>query len=177
MSTHKSTQRPAHAFKPKSGIRQRKNVKRTGEAPRDDGGPFIKIDIPPEDFFKAWSRKKREALIEMLIDSLDAESTDPDLEDGADDEFSLAGYNHCSSLHDDAEVDDSDDEPSLGWTDQESTIGSYVGVNGCYDLEEDAGDMPESDPAEYGFADRDGVLEQIGHDPRFGTFHPGAAAI
>lgn len=127
----KATQLARDASKAKPGTNQRKNRKRTSKAPRDDSGPFIKIDIPPEDFFKAWSRKDRAALIEMLIESLDAESSDPDLEDGADDEPNLGGYQHCSSLQDDAEGDElehggeavgeddergGDEEPSLGWT-------------------------------------------------------------
>lgn len=66
--------------KAKSAVRQRKNEKRTSEAPTADNGPFVKTDITPEDFFKAWSRKKREALIDLLIEMSDAEAGDPDLE-------------------------------------------------------------------------------------------------
>jgi len=213
-----------------------------------------KVDITPDEFFKAWSRKDREALIEVLIDTLDAEAGDADLEpslgflepeitrngghskwpyysddarqdvsqgstcdgesDDGDDEPSLGsvedhpnpyrdgtdypGYGRdqrrwAAGNADDREGDEhdgrepdhdeggesekEDDEPSLGWTDREVAFGSYPDVNGCCDLEEDAGDMRESDPAEHGIADRDGILEQFGHDPRYGTFYPGAAAI
>lgn len=76
----KSPQRARDASKPKSDTIQRKNVKRTSEAPRADSGPFVKMDISPEDFFKAWSRKRREALIEILIASLDTLDPDPDAE-------------------------------------------------------------------------------------------------
>ncbi len=41
-------------------------------------------DVTPDEFFKAWSRKDREALIEVLIDTLDAEAGDPDLEEPGD---------------------------------------------------------------------------------------------
>jgi len=54
-----------------------------------------------------------------------------------------------------------DDEPSLGWTSREVAFGSYVEINGCEDLEEDA--------AEMGIADHDGLLEQVaGHHPGYG---------
>lgn len=204
----------------------------------DSPRQFEPTDVPPEDLFKAWSRKERATLIELLIDSLDAEAGDADLEETGDDEPSLgfldcwtgsgrsgqaggctgdremedehdepslaAAENHVSTPetygwappgvtyhrsgdqsrwaqgaindaegdeHDGREPDDDeggeaekeDNEPSLGWTDREVAFGSYVEVNGCNDLEEDAGDMREIDPAECGVADSDGLLEQCGH--------------
>jgi hypothetical protein len=41
---------------------------------------LVKTDISPEDFFRAWSQKKREALIELLIEMSDVEACDADLE-------------------------------------------------------------------------------------------------
>lgn len=127
----KSPQRARDASKAKPAPRQRKNVKRTGEPPKGVGRAYKTIGVTAEEFFKAWSRKDRAALIDLLIDQLDAESSDPDLEDGADDEPNLAGYEHCLCCADDAEGDElehggeavgeddergGDDEPSLGWT-------------------------------------------------------------
>jgi hypothetical protein len=212
-------------------------------------------DITPEQFFQAWSRKEREALIELLIDSLDEIDGDPDredggdLEDGADDEPSLgttehlrqddvrlvgrdgwtcpdeleedtaddepslgsAGFFHecnpyfdqrlwsygrtddregdpgCDDLEpslcgihaddgpgggNDHEQDDSDMEPSLGWTAEEAARGRTCAgtVGRCFDLEEDAGDEAESDPAENGIGDFDGLLEQVaGWYPAYGA--------
>jgi hypothetical protein len=80
-------------------------------------------DVTPEQFFEAWSRKDREALIELLIESLDAETGDPDLEDDGDGEPSLAAcenhpdyYARGSQLHwtqgnsDEREGDDGADD-------------------------------------------------------------------
>lgn len=61
-----------------------------------------------------------------------------------------------------------DDEPSLGWTAEETVRGRYAGSIGQNaDCEEDAGDMPEYDPAELGLADMDAVKEQIGQSGGF----------
>jgi hypothetical protein len=104
----------------------------------------VKTDISPETFFRSWSRKKREALIEMLIEMSDAEAGDPDLEETGDEEPVLASVlatdqtAWASGNHDDREGDgcaddredvcedegaehtgdepDAEGEPSLGWT-------------------------------------------------------------
>jgi hypothetical protein len=142
----KSTQRARGASKPKSAIRQRAKKNLASESLKASKGRYRKTDIEPEDFFKAWSREELGALIELLIESLDAESGDPDLEETGDAEPSLGfqagdihvgrGCEHgCPS--DDREIEDehdedthdqeddglqqgegdtSDYEPILGWT-------------------------------------------------------------
>lgn len=145
----KSTQRAHHASKPKSATRQRKNEARTSEplkaSKAEEGIPVTDhepIDVTPEQFFKAWSRKDRAALIEVLIDSLDAEAGDPDIEDAGDAEPSLASLENHPSIPEtrrkvahrdysgdqsnwaggasnDCEVDDGDDEPSIGFDERE----------------------------------------------------------
>ncbi len=92
----KSTQRAYHASK----------KTRASESPKSREGLFVKTDVTPEQFFQAWSRKDREALIDLLIDSLDETDGDPDREDGGDDEPSLAAcenhpdyYARGSQLH------------------------------------------------------------------------------
>jgi len=109
----KSTERARHASKPKSAVRHRKNKKRTGEAPKPAEGHVGKTDITPEAFFLAWGRRRKEALIEVLIDSLDAVDGDPDLEDGGDREPDAGEEPEIENEHGDGNPDD---EPSLGWT-------------------------------------------------------------
>jgi hypothetical protein len=76
----------------------------------------VKTDVSPEDFFKAWSRKEREALVELLIESFDAEAGDPDLEPSlgfrAGEQFVGRGCEH-GETGDDREVEDEHDEE--GW--------------------------------------------------------------
>jgi hypothetical protein len=74
----------------------------------------------------------------------------------------------------DQELDDSDMEPSLGWTAEEAARGrTCAGTMGrCFDLEEDAGEMRECDPAEAGIADSDALLEQCG-----GMYPNGAGSV
>ncbi|MCO5129336.1 MAG: hypothetical protein M9932_02070 [Xanthobacteraceae bacterium] len=115
----KSPQRARDASKAKSATRQRKNIKRTSGPPKAVGRAYKTIGVTAEEFFKAWSRKDRAALIEVLIESLDAEAGDPDLEDGNDDKPNLAGYEHCLTCADDAEADYCDDEPSVGFCERE----------------------------------------------------------
>jgi hypothetical protein len=92
---------------------------------------------------------------------------------GCDDkEPSLCGIHAdsgCSGTGHDHEEDESDKEPSLGWTSEESARGiAYAGSMGRNaDCEEDAGDMPEYDPAELGLADMDAIKEQIGQSGGF----------
>lgn len=62
---------------------------KTGRSGRAKGNTYEPTDVTPADFFKAWSRKEREALIEVLIDTLDAEAGDADLEETGDVEPSL----------------------------------------------------------------------------------------
>jgi hypothetical protein len=183
----KSPQRARDASKP--AVRKRKNVTPASESPRADSGSFVKVDITPEDFFKAWSRKEREALVELLIESFDAEAGDPDLEPSlgfrAGEQFVGRGCEQAE-IGDDREVEDEHEEegwdredvcedegsehdgsePSLGWTPDEAAHGrAYAGAFGrCFDLEEDAGSMREIDPGEAGIADMDGLMEQCaGH--------------
>ncbi|MDR6303962.1 hypothetical protein GGQ85_001661 [Nitrobacter vulgaris] len=119
----KSTQRARHASESKSAIRQRTKNPRTSESAKAKDGLFVKTDVTPEEFFQAWSRKKREALIELLIDTLDAEASDPDLEDGGDTEPNLAGYELSSSLQDDAEGDELEHGGEAEQEDDESSHG------------------------------------------------------
>ena len=123
----KSTQRARDASKAKSATAQRKNRKRTSKSSRADSGHFVKTDIAPEDF-KAWSRKRREALIEVLIASLDATDPDPDLEpalgwQGATGFLGESTNQDDPDFHLNADAGiglgsepDQHDEPSLGWT-------------------------------------------------------------
>jgi hypothetical protein len=115
----KSTQRARHASEPKSAVRQRAKKIRASESPKSREGLFVKTDVTPEQFFQAWSRKEREALIELLIDSLDETDGDADLEETGDAEPSLGfqvadrfvgrGCEHvCPS--DDREIEDEHDE-------------------------------------------------------------------
>lgn len=64
------------------------------------GDLYLPTGISPDTLFQAWSRQRREALIEMLIDSLDAADGDVDLEP------SLTGY---ITGMDDREGDPADD--------------------------------------------------------------------
>lgn len=167
----KSPQRARHASQAKTAIqRQRKSGARISKPLKDPDGSVVKTDITPEDFFKAWSRKQREALIEVLISSLDHTDGDADLEpslgapevreyherrghvwargDGADREDDVDD--------EDEHVDDettNDEEPSLG-----STGDVYQGLwaAGSYDDR-------EGDP---GCDDREDVCEDegSGHD-------------
>lgn len=254
-------QRARHASKSKPAVRKRKNGTPASESPPADAA-FVKVDVTPEQFFQSWSREDKEALVDILIHSLDAadgystteleeDDADPsdsmlrahanpapgdheddepslgttdhlnqtnaglygrdgwttptDLElDDADDEPSLgsAGFFHecnpyfnqqlwpysnaddregdpgcddkepslCgvhadsgySGSGNDQELDDSDMEPSLGWTPEEAAYGRVcAGTMGrCFDLEEDAGSERECDPAEMGVGDMDGLKEQ-----------------
>ncbi len=112
----KSPQRARSASKAKPVVRQRKIVKRPSESPRPDDAALVKTDVSPEDFFKAWSRKEREALVELLIESFDAEAGDPDLEPSlgfrAGEQFVGRGCEHGENS-DDREVEDEHDEE--GW--------------------------------------------------------------
>jgi hypothetical protein len=57
----------------------------TKNPPRSQqGGLYLPIGIGPDILFQAWSRQRREALIEVLIDSLDAADGDTDMEPCAD---------------------------------------------------------------------------------------------
>lgn len=172
----KSTERARHASKPKSAVRHRKNKKRTGEAPKPAEGQVGKTDITPEAFFLAWGRRRKEALIEVLIDSLDAADGDPDLEDGGDREPDAGEEPEVENEHGDGNPDN---EPSIGWTAAEASRGVYSGWGErTADLEEDAGDSRECDPAEWGIADHDGLLEQVaGHHPGYGAAGFARAAI
>lgn len=78
----KSPQRACHAPQAKTALqRQRKNEARVSEPPKaPDNSTLVKTDITPEDFFRPWSRKNKEALVEVLISLLDHADTDPDLE-------------------------------------------------------------------------------------------------
>lgn len=155
----KSTERARHASKPKSAVRHQKNKKRTGEAPKPAEGHVGKTDITPEAFFLAWGRRRKEALIEVLIDSLDAADGDPDLEDGGDRELDAGEEPEIEDEHGDGNPDY---EPSLGWTAREAAFGRYAEFNGCVDLEEQCED--EGDQSDSGIGDQDGLMEQCaGH--------------
>jgi hypothetical protein len=78
------------------------------------GDLYYPIDVTPEQFFQAWSRSEREALIELLIDTLD--STD--------------GCDEDSAVDDRPCDEDPDAEPPLGWTDLESRWGNPVVTEG-----------------------------------------------
>jgi hypothetical protein len=81
-------------------------------------------------------RERAERTIEALIVLLDELDTDPDLEDGGDDE------------------PDADGEPSLGWVG--GNPAQYAGGSGFWDCD------CEWDQAEDGIADWEGLVEQIG---------------
>jgi hypothetical protein len=50
------------------------------EAAADISVPVKPVPVTPEEFFRAWSQKDKEALVEVLIASLDQADADPDLE-------------------------------------------------------------------------------------------------
>lgn len=115
----------------------------------------------------AGLRREASDEITRLIAFLDA--TDTYVQNECEEECEDEGA-HCA---DDREADDlehggeaetENDEPSLGWTDEEATRGRpYAGTMGrSFDLEINAGDMPEDDPAEAGIADYEGLYEQLG---------------
>ncbi len=154
---------------------------------------------------RTLSRMRREARDEIirLIQFLDASDEyvmteleeEADLEEGGDSEPSLGSFDRMTNqekswkqVHGaviseiDGEVDDADDEPSLGATEHhpicpwsglanrpgefrdrsgDQSLWGYVGTSD--DREDDAGDNPEEDPAESGIADEDGLREQCGH--------------
>lgn len=150
--------------------KQRKSETRIGEPLNTPDGPFVKTDITPEDFFKAWSRKDKEALVEVLISSLDQADGDSDLEPllgapevreyherrghvwarGATDD--REGDPGCDDREDVCEDEGSEhdgSEPSLGWTDGEAAAGGrvYAGSFGSgHDLEDEHdGSEPDVD--------------------------------
>lgn len=85
------------------------------------GDVYLPTDISPETLFQAWSRQRREALIELLIDTLDTADGESDLEPSL-------GYNGpgVDEPWDDREGDAEDDEASLGWTEQEARWGRHT---------------------------------------------------
>ena len=133
----KSTQRALRASKPKTAIRQRKNETRISEPLKATERPFEQTDVSPEDLFKAWSRRDRATLIELLIDSLDAEAGDADLEETGDDEPSL-GFLDCwtgsgrsgqaGGCTGDREMEDEHDEPSLAAPENHAHVPYTFGV-------------------------------------------------
>jgi hypothetical protein len=96
-------------------------------------------------------RAELESRIEELITLLDVLDDDPDLEDGNDDEPSLAGYTAVNArLEHDLESDTSDDEPSCGWTHYEATTGDYAPTDQNSGEEENGGDTePNGDEADF----------------------------
>lgn len=104
----------------------------TDERPAATAGEsYRQTDVTPDEFFRAWSRAEREALIEVLIDTLDLESDcDEDSavdDDGCDeaelersfagitaDDAGLPGYNCEDELEADDRGGEADSEWSLG---------------------------------------------------------------
>ncbi|MGB3271823.1 MAG: hypothetical protein WBA66_02845 [Xanthobacteraceae bacterium] len=74
-TTTNGPQRPTGAISARPATRQRKNKTRISEPLQVNKA---ETGIPVTDFFKTWPRKDREALIEVLIDTLDADAGDPD---------------------------------------------------------------------------------------------------
>jgi hypothetical protein len=140
----KSTQRGRHASEQRSAVRQKRT--RASESPRAKEGLYVKTDITPEQLFQAWSRNEREALIEMLIESLDAADGDFDLEYGADDE------------------PNADNEPSLGFPESSAwwrfnRFLGYFHENECLDQERSAGGHEDRELDEGEREDDDSDLE------------------
>ncbi|MCG2665872.1 hypothetical protein ACFPFP_02875 [Bradyrhizobium sp. GCM10023182] len=115
------------------------------------GAVYVKTDIPPEQIFQAIGRLRKEARdeIDRLIRFLDSTENHMELEpeDEGDD----------SELEDDDPAeDDGLAEPSLGSVDPSMAGGdqTHWAAGGRRDL--------ESDPAESGIGDHDGLLEQVG---------------
>ncbi|WP_182915373.1 hypothetical protein [Rhodopseudomonas palustris] len=81
---------------------------------RDNPRQYHPTDVSPEQLFAAWSRRDREALIDVLIESLDAADADPDLEPAGDDEPTLGSIaehtNWAGGSTDDREGDDGCDD-------------------------------------------------------------------
>ncbi|OPH82980.1 hypothetical protein [Nitrobacter vulgaris] len=98
---------------------------------------YYPMDVTPEQFFQAWSRSEREALIELLIGTLD--TTDDCDEDRAVDD------GPCD--------EDPDAEPPLGWTDRESRWGKPVFTEG--EDEPILAAVPAIDQAEWASGNQD----------------------
>jgi hypothetical protein len=111
--------------------------RRTSEAPKPTGGPFVRTDITPEELFSTFGRKRIEIWIEKMIELVDASDGDCDLEPEPV-EPNYAGFTNVLECQDEAESDqgcddregdelqhggdehdgaepDVDGEPSLGW--------------------------------------------------------------
>ncbi len=135
------------------------------------------------------ARKEAKEQIEKLLSFLDRTDIDPDLEDGADDEPYLAGYQFGAL--DDLEMEDehdestNDEEPSLGsmnpttcgfggvWSvgksndledehdgSEASLCGVTFGAPGSTELDLEEDNEREDDPAEHGYGDLAGRQEQ-----------------
>lgn len=123
-------------------------------------------DITPEHFFQAWSRKRREALIEMLIDTFDAEDGDSDHEDeGCDEPVLAAPENHATVPYDswwglDPRRDKSGDQ-------------SHWAQGSSSDCEGDEHDGREPDDNEGGEAEKEDYEPSLGWtaaEAAFGTY-------
>lgn len=166
----KSPQMARDASKAKSATRQRKNIKRTSEPPKAVGKAYKTIGMTAEDFFKAWSRKDREALIEVLIDSLDAtdgysmselEACEPtplqfldrfgdryederEADDAEPDDDEIRRHGSPSAGYHEDDEPDSDDEPSVGFDDRELDEADDPRGEG---VNEDGDDNPDDEPS------------------------------
>ena len=106
------TKSPKRTARVRTKIVQKHNLSPAadGRKPRK----LKRLDVTPEEFFKAWSREDREALVEALIDSLDRSdgysATEMEEDDADPSDATLrANANPVGGNHD-------DDEPSLGTT-------------------------------------------------------------
>ncbi|WP_438277676.1 hypothetical protein [Nitrobacter sp.] len=116
---------------------------KTLEAAADISVPVKPVPVTPEEFFRAWSRKDTEALVEVLIASLDKADADPDLE-------SLLGA---------PEVRDGHERRAYVWA--RGATDDREGDAGCDDRE----DVCEDEGAEH-----DGSEPDVDGEPILGAF-------
>jgi hypothetical protein len=112
--------------------------------------PFLRpvgcpVGIEPQVWREAI-QTRLEAILDAahaLLAALDEMDSDPDLEDGADNEPSIGGAALCgvNGAETDLELDAADAEPSLGWTDTETSRERYAST---FDTDE----RDDDDPAE-----------------------------
>lgn len=111
----------------------------------------LALSIPPgadRENWRAAIERELEAMCDrqqLLLEVLNTLDGDPDLEPSEDDEPSIgstAQYGKCGK-GDDLELDDSDEEPWLGWTSTESARGRYA-VSTIPDGEQDDSDREPS---------------------------------
>jgi hypothetical protein len=157
--------------------------------PRETAGPlYIPTNVSPEELFQAIGRLRKEARdeIDRLIRFLDDTDNHMEREEAVDDvgcddievepslgwtELEARFGRHAAPADVDAELDNCDDEPSLGSDDCAIYNQRGWAAGGTTDCEGDEHDgrEPQEDDEwdDTGIGDPDGLQEQIGRTPGF----------